>query len=128
MSIREVAPAPRNRSGAEGAPEAWVHRFGRTERFVHWWTVMMLSIAVPSGFGMGHDGGSGPMLIVHVGAAVLLIGLLLAAHVFMAVVNPSTRPALHGMVFGRVRRSWAAQHHLAWLDSLERQHPHQKSQ
>ena len=60
------------------------------------------------------------------GAAVLLTGLLLAAHVFMAVVNPSTRPALHGMVFGRVRRSWAAQHHLAWLDSLEQQ-PHQRS-
>ena len=36
-------------------------------------------------------------------------------HVFMAVVNPATRPALPGMVFGRMRRSWAARHHRAWL-------------
>jgi formate dehydrogenase subunit gamma len=220
MSVREVVAAAKNRPGADGPPEAWVHRFGRTERFAHWWTVLMLSVAVISGFGMGDEGGSGPILIVHVGAvvligvgiagallfgkhrdllaaahrlfafdrrdvawvrarvrdpfhpdanpswgmfntgqklvawglstsvvlvivtgvlswshggegglhgaAVLLTGLLLAAHVFMAVVNPSTRHALRGMVFGRVRRSWAAQHHQAWLDSLE-QRPHRKS-
>ena len=41
--------------------------------------------------------------------------MLVGAHVFMAVVNPSTRHALHGMVFGRVRRAWAAQHHPRWL-------------
>jgi formate dehydrogenase subunit gamma len=44
----------------------------------------------------------------------------------MAVVNPSTRPALRGMVFGRVRRSWAAQHHRAWLDALE-DGPHKRA-
>jgi formate dehydrogenase subunit gamma len=214
MSVRENVALRANRPDVKSPPEAWVHRFGRTERFVHWWTVLMLSVAVLSGFAMGDDGGSGPMLTVHVasvvmigvgiaaamlfgqhralltaarrlflfdrrdaawlrarvgdpfhpdanptwgmfntgqkilawalstsviivivtgvlswsqggegglhGAAVLLTGLLLAAHVFMAVVNPGTRPALHGMVFGRVRRSWAAKHHRAWLDSLDR--------
>jgi formate dehydrogenase subunit gamma len=53
------------------------------------------------------------------GAAVLLTALLLSAHVFMAVLNPATRPALAGMAFGRVPRSWAAEHHGAWLDDLE---------
>ena len=55
------------------------------------------------------------------GAAVPLIGTLLAAHVCIAVVIPGTRPALHGMVFGSVRPSWAAKHHRAWLDTFEQQ-------
>ena len=54
------------------------------------------------------------------GAAVLLTALLLTAHLFMAIVNPATRPALRGMAFGRVPRSWAAEHHRAWLDDLDR--------
>lgn len=188
-------------------------RFGRTERFAHWWTVAMVSVALISGLALGDEARSGPMLIVHAGAvALIFVGLigaaafgnrdallraarrlftfdsqdvawvreharrpftasshyewglfntgqkllattlavsmtaviatgiqswasrgegglhgatvvltavLLGAHIFMAVLNPSTRPALRGMVFGRVRRSWAARHHSAWLASLD---------
>ncbi|MDQ2748708.1 MAG: cytochrome b/b6 domain-containing protein [Actinomycetota bacterium] len=189
-------------------------RFGRTERFAHWWTVTMLAAALVTGRAMGDDGGSGAMLWMHVvsvallgvglvtafvvgdrraligsarrlfrfdrrdaewvnarlrhplhrgaerrwgmfntgqkllawalgcsvvalvvtgiqswnaggegggahGTAVTVTLVLLSAHVFMAVVNPSTRPALAGMVFGRVRRSWAAQHHQEWLDEVD---------
>jgi formate dehydrogenase subunit gamma len=54
------------------------------------------------------------------GATVVLALAFLAAHVFMAEVNPVTRHALNGMVFGRVRRSWAAHHHGAWLEELDR--------
>jgi formate dehydrogenase gamma subunit len=64
----------------------------------------------------GGDGGEGG---AH-SAAVTLASVLLGAHVFMAVVNPTTRPALAGMVFGRVRRSWAAKHHSKWLDDVEK--------
>lgn len=192
------------------AQEKWVLRFGLTERLAHWWTVAMVLTAVLTGLAMGDDGGSGPVLYVHVGAvvmigaglltaallgnrralftagrqlfrvesrdiswlagrirhplqpggdpswgmfnagqkvlawmlslslvvtiatgigawsaggegglhgpAVVLTLVLLGAHIFMAVVNPATRPALAGMVFGRVRRSWAAQHHSEWLE------------
>jgi formate dehydrogenase subunit gamma len=220
MSIRESVATKPNRPIGEPPPDQWIHRFGRTERFVHWWTVLMLSVAVLSGMAMGDDGGSGPSLIVHVvavgligagaagalllgehralfhaarhlfvfdrrdrawlrarvrdpfhpdanpswgmfntgqkvlawalsasvvvvivtgvlswshggegglhGAAVLLTGILLGAHVFMAVVNPATRPALHGMVLGSVRRSWAAEHHADWLKSLEQQRSDRK--
>ncbi|MDQ1294660.1 MAG: formate dehydrogenase subunit gamma [Actinomycetota bacterium] len=45
--------------------------------------------------------------------------LVLAGHVFMAVVNPSTRPALRGMVRGSVDRAWARHHHPAWLDEVD---------
>jgi formate dehydrogenase subunit gamma len=194
----------------------WVSRFGLTERFAHWWTVLMVAVALGTGLALGDDEAeSGPLLTVHWGAVVLLgtgllaalvlgntrallraaaqlfsvdrrdalwirdhvrrplgdrdrheygmfnpaqkglawalsaavavviytgiralsaggddaagphatavvvAAVLLGAHVFMAVVNPSTNHALVGMVFGRVRRWWAARHHGGWLDDLE---------
>jgi hypothetical protein len=80
-------------------------------------------LVIVTGVQSWSHGGAGPL---H-GVDVLLSRLLLAAHVFMAVLIPSTRPALHGKGFGRVRRSWDAYQHRGWLDSLERQHPHQES-
>lgn len=198
-------------SGPEfGDADDWVHRFGRTERFVHWWTVVMVAVALLTGLTLGDDG-TGSLFPVHVGsmvalaagvagalligdrrallaavralfvldrrdrawltgivghplrrpaeprwgmfnaaqklltwavtaslaavivtgilawngggedggphpAFVVVTGVLLAGHVFMALVNPSTRHALNGMVRGRVRRSWAAVHHAEWAD------------
>ena len=52
--------------------------------------------------------------------AVVVTVVLIGAHFVMAVINPSTRPALAGMVLGRVRRTWARKHHGAWLDELDR--------
>jgi formate dehydrogenase subunit gamma len=40
-------------------------------------------------------------------------------HLFLALVNPGTRPALRGMLLGSVDRDWAAHHHRAWVDALE---------
>lgn len=191
-----------------------VDRFGRTERFLHWWIVAMFGAAMLTGIAMGDDAESGSLLTLHIGAVVLvgmgivlavvigdtmavlrstkdlfifdrtdlrfvaevfthrgpaihmrwgkfnigqkvlawtLVGsvvaiivtgtnswsagagasgphaaavavslALLGAHVFMALVNPSTRPALAGMVLGHVRRTWAATHHSAWLDEQDR--------
>lgn len=205
-SVLERAPLD-----APGGHE-WVRRFGLTERFAHWWTVLMVAIALGTGLALGDDGAeSGGLLTAHWGAVALIgVGLLAAvvlgdtrallratgklfsvdrrdatwisdhlrhplggrghgdygmfnpaqkalawaltaavavviytgiqaasaggddaggphtaavvvamvlvgAHIFMAVLNPATNHALHGMVFGRVRRSWAAQHHGGWL-------------
>ena len=186
-----------------------VHRFGRSERFLHWWIVAMYSLALLTGVAMGDEAESGSLLQTHI-AAVVLIGagivvvlvvgdtmavlrsakdlliidrtdvrwivrqvthpfsrehfpwgkfnigqkllawsllgalaalivtgvnswssggdssgphsvavvvslVLLGSHVFMAIINPSTRPALPGMIFGHVKRSWAAKHHGGWL-------------
>ena len=35
-------------------------------------------------------------------------------HIYLATLHPATRQALHGMVFGTVRRDWAARHHPDW--------------
>lgn len=45
---------------------------------------------------------------------------VLAGHVYLAVVHPSTRESLRGMTRGVVRREWARRHHPAWVDDLER--------
>lgn len=54
----------------------------------------------------------------HTWVALLFIPVLLG-HLYLATVHPSTREALRGITGGRVRRSWAARHHPAWLAELE---------
>lgn len=213
MTTRTPVAPPPSRAGRADV-DVWVKRFGLTERFAHWWTVLMVAAALLTGIAMGDEVESGPLLSVHVGAVVaigaglltaLVLGdtrallraaftlftfdrrdaawvrdhflhpfshrdgaygmfnpaqkalawaltaavaaviytgvqtvgaggedaagphaaavvvamVLVGAHIFMAVVNPVTRPALAGMVMGRVRRSWAARHHGGWLDDVD---------
>ena len=58
----------------------WVRRFGLTERFAHWWTVLMVAVALGTGLALGDEGAeSGTLLTAHWGAVVLLgVGLLAA--------------------------------------------------
>ncbi|HEY3766411.1 MAG TPA: cytochrome b/b6 domain-containing protein [Gaiellales bacterium] len=39
---------------------------------------------------------------------------LIVGHLFLVLVNPSTRHSLRGMVLGSVRRDWARRHHPKW--------------
>src|SRR5690242_17372344 len=74
-----VAPSP---AAGGRPPEEWVSRFGLTERFAHWWTVSMVTVALLSGLGLGDDNRSGPVFVTHVGAVIALgAGLLGAAAV-----------------------------------------------
>lgn len=51
---------------------------------------------------------------MHVSLFVLWIPLFLG-HLSLALVVPSTRPALRGMLCGRVARAWAEHHHALWV-------------
>ena len=51
-------------------------------------------------------------------AGVAII-VLVCGHVFMAVVNPSTRRALRGITTGSVDRDWAEHHHPGWMAESE---------
>ena len=42
--------------------------------------------------------------------------VVLAGHVYLSVLHPSTRHSLRGIVGGRVRRDWAAVHHPRWVE------------
>jgi formate dehydrogenase subunit gamma len=39
---------------------------------------------------------------------------IVAGHLYLALINRATRPALRGMVLGTVREDWAASHHAKW--------------
>jgi formate dehydrogenase subunit gamma len=45
--------------------------------------------------------------------------VIVAGHVYLATVNPSTRHSLRGMVLGTVREDWAALHHPKWQQSQQ---------
>ena len=49
------------------------------------------------------------------GAATVLV----AGHVYLAVLHPATRHALRGITLGTVRRDWAEDHHADWVASLD---------
>jgi formate dehydrogenase subunit gamma len=49
-----------------------------------------------------------------------LLLLLIAGHLYMALVNPVTRPALPGIVTGSVDRRWARAHHAKWVADVDR--------
>jgi formate dehydrogenase subunit gamma len=46
--------------------------------------------------------------------ATIALGVLVAGHLYMALVNRATRPALRGMLGGEVDREWARKHYPRW--------------
>ena len=42
--------------------------------------------------------------------------VLVAGHLYLAVIHPATRESLRGITTGSVRTSWARQHHRKWVD------------
>jgi formate dehydrogenase subunit gamma len=58
-------------------------------------------------------------VVVHDWGTLLLI-LLVCGHLYLAVINPSTRASLRGMTLGDVDREWARRHHPRWVEAEER--------
>jgi formate dehydrogenase gamma subunit len=52
--------------------------------------------------------------LVHFSLAAAVATPLLLGHIFMATVNPDTRPGLRGMITGFVDREWARHHYHLW--------------
>jgi formate dehydrogenase subunit gamma len=46
--------------------------------------------------------------------------VLLAGHLYLALLYPRTRHALRGITLGSVRRDWAREHHRKWVEGVER--------
>jgi formate dehydrogenase subunit gamma len=55
-------------------------------------------------------------------AATLASVALVTGHLYLALVHPTTRHALHGMTTGEVRADWAVRHHRKWADEQLRSH------
>jgi formate dehydrogenase subunit gamma len=91
-------------------------KFNLGQKGLAWMMLASLATIIVTGINSWHTDGdaAGPHL-----TAVIVALILLSIHVFMAVVNPITRPALPGMIFGRVNRSWAVHHHAKWVDTQD---------
>ena len=88
-------------------------KFNLGQKGLAWMMLASIVAIIITGINSWQSGGdaSGPHSL-----AVLVALVLLGLHVFMAVINPVTRPALPGMVFGSVQRSWALHHHAKWVE------------
>src|SRR5665213_165948 len=58
-------------------------------------------------------------ILLHDGLMYISI-VLVAGHLYLAVIHPATRESLRGITTGNVRRGWARQHHSKWVDEQER--------
>lgn len=53
------------------------------------------------------------------GLAAGVAAVLVAGHIYLALIHPATRPALRGITRGSVRRDWAEHHHADWVASID---------
>jgi formate dehydrogenase subunit gamma len=50
-------------------------------------------------------------------ALMYLSVVIVVGHLYLALINRSTRHSLHGITLGTVREDWATAHHAKWLDA-----------
>ena len=48
-------------------------------------------------------------------ALMYLSVVIVAGHLYLSLIHPTTRHALRGMILGTVREDWARAHHAKWL-------------
>lgn len=82
--------------------------------------LVIASVLTVTGLHLWREPGAFVALALHVSAFAVWLPTF-AGHLFLALLNPPTRPALRGMVLGSVRRDWARHHHELWVDSVERE-------
>ena len=56
-------------------------------------------------------------ILIHDVAMYIAVPLVIG-HLYLALLNPSTRHSLRGMTLGTVRRDWARRHHAKWEREL----------
>lgn len=109
-----------------------VARFNGGQKLNAVFTAVTAALLLVTGVALtpaGSDGASvaalltGPASVGWWGAAhrwlTVLVLLPVAGHVYLAVLHRPTRPALGGMLDGRVDAGWAAAHHPRWLTERE---------
>jgi formate dehydrogenase subunit gamma len=107
------APARALHGGA--APPAGRFNAGQKVNFL----LVGLGLAALYGTGLALLFGHGPQGPLHHLAAIAMV-VLVAGHIYMAVINPGTRHALRGITLGEVDAEWATHHHARWAADAER--------
>lgn len=93
-------------------PDAGKFNPGQKINFIA--VMVTLPLFALSGIVMYVDGSILIAWYAHVILFLISVPMILG-HIFLAVVNPSTSPAMRGMIVGTVREEWAEHHHPAWV-------------
>jgi formate dehydrogenase subunit gamma len=97
-----------------GAPEPPAGRFNAGQKVNFVLVCILLAVLYVSGAdtiiaGTHHNLIFGAHKLATIGICVLVAG-----HLYMALVNPATRHAMRGMLTGKVDREWARKHYPRW--------------
>lgn len=97
-----------------GAPEPPAARFNAGQKVNFTLVCVLLLILYVSGVDTIVAGTHHNLIFGGHKLATIALGVLVTGHLYMAMVNHATRPALRGMLTGEVDREWARKHYPRW--------------
>ncbi|HLJ01959.1 MAG TPA: cytochrome b/b6 domain-containing protein [Solirubrobacteraceae bacterium] len=97
-----------------GAPEPPSGRFNAGQKVNFVLICVLLAALLITGVDTIVAGTQGNLVFGGHKVVTIAICVLVAGHLYMALVNRSTRHALHGMLTGEVDREWAREQHPRW--------------
>ena len=98
----------------EGAPEPPAARFNAGQKVNFVLVCILLCVLYVTGVNTIFAGTHHNLIFGAHKLATIALCVLVAGHLYMALVNPATRPALRGMLTGEVDRAWARKHYPRW--------------
>jgi formate dehydrogenase subunit gamma len=97
-----------------GAPEPPAARFNAGQKINFSLVCIMLAALYITGVDTILAGTHHNLIFGGHKLATIALSVLVAGHLYMALVNRATRPALRGMLTGEVDREWAREHYPRW--------------
>jgi formate dehydrogenase subunit gamma len=97
-----------------GAPEPPAGRFNAGQKVNFVLVCILLGALYISGVDTILAGTHHNLIFAAHKLATIALGVLVAGHLYMALVNRGTRHALRGMLNGEVDRDWARKHYPRW--------------
>jgi formate dehydrogenase subunit gamma len=97
-----------------GAPEPPAGRFNAGQKVNFLLVCILLAALLVSGVDTIIAGTQQNLIFAVHKVATIAISVLVAGHLYMALVNRATRHAMRGMLTGEVDREWAQTHHPRW--------------
>jgi len=98
----------------EGAPEPPAGRFNAGQKVNFALVCILLAGLYVTGIDTIVSGTHHNLIFGGHKLATIAAGVLVAGHMYMALLNRGTRHALRGMLTGEVDRRWAREHHPRW--------------
>ena len=98
----------------EGRPEPPAGRFNAGQKVNFVLVCILLAILYITGIDTIIAGTHHNLVFAGHKVGTIALCVLVAGHLYMALVNRGTRPALRGMLTGKVDRRWASKHYPGW--------------